>query len=137
MSKASAIPDALLTRLQTLSVGSPPLPIAYPDVTFDPATEAPAGKHIEVGYFRNAPLWEGLTEGVVDQGLLVLSVVYPKGLGIIGVNAAAQSVAAHFPKDLRLTSGGTSVKLNAEPVIGSPLTEGDKTIVAVSISWTA
>ncbi|MGA0604859.1 phage tail terminator-like protein [Phenylobacterium sp. VNQ135] len=135
--KASEIPAALLERLTSLEVGSPPLPIAYPDVSFDPATDAPQGKYLEAGYFRNAPAWEGLSEGVLDQGLLVVSVVWPKGQGVIAMNAAAQAVADHFPKGLTLKSGSTAVKINREPVIASPLTEGDKTIVAISIPWVA
>lgn len=135
MSKASEIPDALLVHLQTLEIGSPPLPIALPDVSFDPAVSATDGKYLEAGYFRNAPAWEGLSEGVLDQGLLVVSVVWPKGRGVIALNEAAQAVADHFPKGLQLRSGSTSVKINREPVIASPLTEGDKTIVATSISW--
>lgn len=134
--KASEIPDALLAHVDTLEVLSPPLPIAQPDVGFDPATDADAeGRYLEVGYFRNAPRWEGLSAGVVDQGLLVISVVWPKGQGVIGANEAAQAVADHFPKDLTLKSGSTGVKINKEPVIGSPLPMGDKTIVAVTISW--
>jgi hypothetical protein len=135
MSKAAEIPTALLERLTSLSVGSPALPIAYPDVTFNPATDATDGKYIEAGFFRNAPLWEGLKSGVIDQGLLVLSIVWPKGQGIIGINDDAQAVAAHFAKDLHLKSGSTGVKINKEPVIGSPLPEGDRTVVAVTISW--
>lgn len=136
MSKASEIPDALLTHLGTLEIGSPPLPIAMPDVEFDPKADADSdGRYIEAGYFRNAPAFEGLSEGVVDQGLLVVSVVWPKGQGVVRMNEVAQQVADHFPKGLQLRSGSTSVKINREPVIASPLAEGDKTIVAVSISW--
>lgn len=137
MSKASEIPAALLEHLSGLQAGSPALPIAYPDVAFDPASDAPAGKYVEARYFRNAPAWEGVSSGVVDQGLLVVSVVWPKGQGVIAMNAAAQDVADHFPKGLALTSGATRAKISREPVIGSPLTEGDKTIVAVTIPWTA
>lgn len=135
MSKASAIPDALLTHLGTLEIGSPALPIAMPDVEFNPAS-APNG-YLEAGYFRNAPAWEGLAEGVLDQGLLVVSVVWPKGHGVVRMNEVAQQVADHFPKGLQLRSGSTGVKINREPVIASPLTEGDKTIVAVTVSWVA
>lgn len=139
MSKASEIPDALLTHLSSLVVGSPPMPIAMPDIAFTPPSDEEGDPlpYVEAGYFRNAPLWEGMTEGVMDQGLLVLSVMWPKGQGVIAMNAAAQAVADHFPKDLRLRSGSTGVKINKEPVIASPLPEGDKTIVAVRISWVA
>lgn len=137
MSKASEIPDALLDRLGSLSVGSPALPIAYPDIEFDPATDAPAGKYLEVGFFRNAPKWEGLGSGVLDQGVLVVSVIHPKDQGVIAINADAQDVADHFAKASILSSGTTRVKISREPVVGSPMHEGDKTIVAVTISWTA
>lgn len=134
MSKAAEIPDALLTHLGTLEYGSPPLTIAMPDVAFNPSSVT---SYFEAGYFRNAPVWEGLASGVLDQGLLVVSVVWPKGEGVIAMNEAAQAVVDHFPKGLTLKSGSTGVKINREPVIASPLPEGDKTIVAVTISWTA
>lgn len=135
MSKASEIPDALLDRLTSLSVGSPALPIAFPDIEFDPATDAPAGSYIEAVFFRNVAKWKGLASGVVDQGVLVVSVIRPKGQGVIGINEDAQEVADHFAR-LTLTSGATRVK-TFEPDIGSPMPEGDKTIVAVTIPWTA
>lgn len=137
MSKASEIPTALLERFLTLSVGSPALPLASPDAAFDPATGALDGKYVEAGFFRNAPLWEGLKAGVIDQGLFVVSVIGPKDRGVIWINEAAQAVADHFPKGLVLTSGDTTVRINKEPVIASPLLEGDKTIVAVRLSWVA
>lgn len=137
MSKASEIPAALLARLSSLAIGSPPLPIAYPDIPFDPATQSLAGKYLQAGYFRNTPAFEGLSSGVLDQGVLVVSVVFPKSGGVIAINQAAQFVADHFPKASALKNGSTRVKISKEPVIGSPLQEGDKTIVAVTVSWVA
>lgn len=137
MSKAANIPAALLARLSSLAIGSPALPIAYPDRPFDPATQSLSGKYLQAAYFRNTPAFEGLASGVLDQGLLVVSVVFPKDGGVIAINQAAQAVADHFPKAAAYTSGGTRVKISREPVIGSPLQEGDKTIVAVTISWVA
>lgn len=135
--KAAQIPDALLARLTTLQVGSPALPIAYPDVGFDPASDAPDGKYIDADFKRNVALWEGLSAGVIDQGLFQLDVVWPKGAGVIAPNEAAQQVANHFAKDLVLVSGATRVKLNKEPVIASPLIEAHETRIPITISWVA
>lgn len=135
--KAAQIPDALLAHFLTLSIGSPALPLAHPDAGFDPETDAPDGKYIEAGYQRTAAAWEGLSSGVIDQGLFTIGVVWPPRKGVIVPNDIAQEVADHFPKLLQLKSGSTNVRIVAEPTIGSPIIERDKTIVPVSIRWQA
>lgn len=137
MSKVSEIFDALLTRFSTLAVGSPALPLAFPDIGFDPATDALDGKYIEAKPFNNTPLWEGLSAGQIRQGLFVVGVVWPKGQGVIAPTEAAEAVAEHFHRGQMLRSGSTVVKLSLEPLIGTPLSEPDKTTVPVTISWTA
>lgn len=134
--KAAQIPDALLARLSTLEIGSPALPISYPemDEAFDPPAD---GKYLEARFFSNVPAWEGISSGRLDQGLLVVGVVWPKNLGVIAPLEAAEEVRAHFAKGSTLTSGSTSVKLVRDPLIGSPLSEPDKLTIPVTISWTA
>lgn len=131
MASPADIAAALLARCSTLAVGSPALLISYPDVAFSPPA---AGKYLDVAIFYNRPAWEGLSEGRQDQGLLQITVVWPKGQGVIKPLQIAASVMAHFPKGLRLDGG---VKISAEPYAASPLLDDAETRVPITISWTA
>lgn len=123
---------ALMERVATLSIGSPALPISYPETTesYDPPAD---GMYLEVLDFPNRPFWEGLTDGRVDQGLLQINVVWPQNEGLVAPKAAADAVIAHFPKGLRLGS----VKITAQPWQGSPLIGDHDVKVAVTIPWKA
>lgn len=132
----AAVAAALLSRCEALEVGSPALPIAYPDVAFDPAVDAPDGRYLTVDLFNNAPFWEGLTSGRIDQGLMQVTVVWPKGEGLAARRAAA-AVIAHFPKNLTLPGSGVLVKINRETWQASPILDDDSTSIPVTISWVA
>jgi hypothetical protein len=134
--KAALIPDALLIRVATMTIGSPPLPIAMPEqaTTFAPPTD---GKYLEVRYFTNQAAWEGLSTGVLDQGLLQVTVVWPKNKGLIAPLEAAGLVAAHMPKGLLLFHAGAKIKINREPRIAAPLIEDTEVRVPVVFSWVA
>ncbi|MFN3858112.1 MAG: phage tail terminator-like protein [Caulobacter sp.] len=131
MADLAAVADALLTRCSSLAVGSPALTIAWPDVAFTPPA---SGKYLEVRVFFNRPRFEGLASGVLDQGLLQVTVVWPKGAGIIQPASAAEAVKAHFPKGLTLSGG---VKVVAAPYAASPLIDQSETRIPVTITWTA
>lgn len=135
--KAAQIPDALLARVLTLSIGSPPLPISLPDMGFDPAADAPDGKYLEVAYFPNRPAWQGISSGVVDQGFLQINVVWKPGAGIIAPMEAVAQVKAHFAKGTELISGSTKVKLTVEPWESGPIIAPDKTLTQITIPWKA
>lgn len=132
--KPAQIADALLARASTLAVGSPALPILFPEIHAD---QPASNKYIEVRVIPNRPAWEGITSGVQDQGLLQINVVWPKGQGVIAPLEAAQQVMSHFPKGLALVSGATKVRITAEPYASQPLAEEDQVMVPVTISWAA
>lgn len=135
--KAAQVADALLARADNLAVGSPALPIAMPDVGFDPATDATDGKYLEVDLLPNQPAWRGLNGGSIDQGLLQITVVWPKGEGLIPALQAAQEVKDHFPAALSLVSGSTRVKIQDDPTHTVLLDEPNETRIPVTIRWTA
>lgn len=137
--KPAQVIEALFNHAATLSVGSPALPIAFPEQPggFDPATDAPDGKYLEVRIFPNRPAWEGVTHGKLDQGLLQVTVVWPKNKGLIEAGEAAGEVMAHFAKDTVLRSGETGVKVSKEPWASPPLSEDHELRVPVTIPWTA
>lgn len=145
MSKDAEVYDALATRAGTMVLTTPALPVAYPDLSFDPATDAPSGKYVEVSFFPNRPAWEGIATGALKQGLLQITVVWPRGsalpqgeeAGIGPPLAIADLVTAHFAKGTVMVSGTTKVKVSREPWVSPPLTDAAETRVPVSISWTA
>ena len=102
--KPAQIAKALLDHVATLKIGNPPLPIAMPEHAdgFKPPAD---GKYLEVRYFPNATAWEGLSAGLMDQGLLQITVVWPKNEGIITPNQIAGQVVAHMPKNRVLFEG--------------------------------
>lgn len=134
MADPAAVARLLLARCETMSVGSPVLPIAMPDVAFTPPTD---GRYLRVDLFNNAPLWDGLSIGRIDQGLLQITVTWPKGKGAIKPREAAAQVMAHFPKGLTLCGAGLRVKVNRSPWAASPIIEDSQTLIPVTISWTA
>jgi len=133
MANPADIASALLARCATLSVGSPALPIAYPEPkeTFAPPSD---GKYLEVAYFSNRPAWEGLSEGRMDQGLLQVTVVWPKNKGIVAPVRQAAEVMAHFPKGLPLANG---VRVSGQPYAASPLIDTSDVRIPVTIPWIA
>jgi hypothetical protein len=135
--KAAQVLDALLTRLGTLTITPDALPVAWPEVAFDPTADATSGKYLSVQHMPNRPAWEGVASGVLDQGLLQVSVVWPKDQGLIAPMEAAEQVRDHFAKSLVLVSGSTKVTINRESWIAQPLFDTDKVSVPVTVSWTA
>lgn len=131
MSDPALIASTLLARCATFSVGSPALPIAYPDVPFTPPA---SGKYLEVSIFYNRPAWEGLRSGRMDQGLLQVTVVWPKGQGTPGPMRHAADVINHFAKGLALTNG---VRISRQPYAASPLLDASDSRVPVTIPWIA
>jgi hypothetical protein len=133
--KEAQVADALFARAAALSVGSPALPIVYGEhpATYDPTT----GKYLLVQTFPNRPRWEGMTSGRLDQGILQITVVWPKNLGDIKPLEAAAAVIAHFPLAYEMVSGVTRVKVSGQPWVAQPIREADKVSFPISIPWTA
>lgn len=134
MASLAAVRNALIAHLETL-VLIPALEIAWPEEaeTFDP----PPSQYLEVSFFQNAPRFEGLTDGVLDQGLLQVTVVWPKNRGLDEPLKVADLVRAHFQSEQPLFGTGVKVKITGQPWIASPLSEPTQVRVPVSIPWTA
>ncbi|WP_297803405.1 phage tail terminator-like protein [uncultured Brevundimonas sp.] len=125
------VTDALLSRVGSL-VLSPVLPVAYPGLSFAPPSD---GKYLRAEVFHNAAKWEGATAGRMDQGLLQVTVVWPKGKPTIQPITVADAVMAHFAKGTEMVSQGRKVTVTAEPVMATPIYEDSSTLVPVTISW--
>ncbi|WGM31498.1 phage tail terminator-like protein [Brevundimonas sp. NIBR11] len=134
MADPAVVTALLLQQCESLVISSPAMPIAYPDVAFSPPAD---GKYLRVELFKNAPFWEGLASGRIDQGLLQIMVVWPRNRGIIKPAEVAALVEEHFKKGTRMTGSGVTVKVNREPYSSSPITSPDKSETPVTIPWIA
>lgn len=135
MSAYADIQQALFARVATLTT-SPPLPVAWPE--HDKGFTPPAsGKYLRVDFFANRPRWEGMASGRVDQGLLQITVVWPKGKGLDAPAQIADAIIAHFPLAHVMRHGSAAVKVSGQPWVASPLSETDKLSVPVTIPWMA
>jgi hypothetical protein len=139
MADPAVVATLLLERCATLSVGSPVLPVAMPEMSFTPPKDDKGNPapYLRIDLFNNAPFWEGLASGRIDQGLLQVTAVWPRLKGLIAPNRAVAEVRAHFPKSLRLHGSGVTVKINRAPWAASPITEPDKVSIPVTVSWVA
>ena len=129
MADTADVAAALLERCSTLNVGSPPLLVAYPDVEFTPPA---SGKYLEVALFWNAPAWVSVADGDISQGLLQITVVWPRNRGEIEPSAIADQIKAHFPKAVRLGPAKVGAAWKS-----SPIREAAETRIPVTVPWTA
>lgn len=131
MADPAVVAALLLERCDDLSSV---LPVAMPDVPFAPPED---GRYLRVEVLNNQPVWEGLSSGKVDQGLVQVTVVWPENTGAVAIRGAVKAVMDHFAKGLTLFAPGTKVRVNKEPWAASPIVEDDKTSIPITISWTA
>lgn len=134
MADPAIVAGLLLARCETLSVGTPVLPVAMPEMSFTPPTD---NKYLRVDFFANKPAWEGLGPETMDQGLLQVVVVWPWRRGIVAPRRIARDVMSHFPKGLDLTGSGVKVTINKAPWAASPILEEPVSMTPVTISWVA
>lgn len=134
MTPRETIADILLTKLAELEESGPELPVAFPDVAFDPPAN---GKYLRAGLYFNSNYWESLGGDGVPQGLLTVTVVWPTGQGIMASLNVADKIKQAFQKGLSLTSGSVKVTINKAPWSGSPIEDEGQTLVPVTISWMA
>lgn len=136
MASDNDIAEALFARCATLSVGSPALPITFPEPG-QPFVEPADGKYIRADLFLNTPAWQGLSGGKMAQGLLQLTLNWPRNGGLIAPLAIVEAIKAHFPKALPLISNGTKVTISGQPWSASPNSEPDQVSFAITIPWRA
>ena len=106
MANPAVVAELLLARAALMETQGPSLAVAMPDVAFQPPVDSQGGAlpYLRIDLFSNAPFWEGLASGRIDQGLLQVTVVWPEGEGIVAARRAASDVMAHFHNCLLYTS---------------------------------
>lgn len=136
--KAALIQALLFDYVSGVAAGLA-LPVAWPEVTFEPEAgdDGQMKPFLRVDLFTNRPAWEGVAAGRLDQGILQLTVVWPAGAGIVQPTIIAGQILSNFPKAMRLSANDVRVKITAEPWIASPITESDRASYPITITWAA
>ena len=136
--KPAQIATALFERVKTLDTT---LRIEWPESLHatNPDTEATDETvgHLEVAIFYNRPAWQGVSAGALDQGLLQITVVWPKDRGLIKPMEVVGTVLEHFPTGHPMFSGTTKVRVSGAPWASSPISETNEVRIPVTIPWTA
>lgn len=124
---------ALYARLASY-VASPVLPVAWPNVAFTP----PANQR----YIRAAFVPNMAARALIDSdgphqhfGLLQVSVMWTKGQGEAAPRQIAGAIADHFPCDLKLRSGGLTVRITKRPDVRDLIVEDAAIQIPVMIDW--
>lgn len=136
--KPAQIAEALFERVLTLTTT---LPIIWPEQLDAPnpdiQTTGEGQARLEVAVFYNRPAWEGVSSGALDQGLLQITVVWPKNRGVIKPMEVVGTVLEHFPTGHPMFSGTTKVRVSGAPWASSPISETNEVRIPVTIPWTA
>ena len=129
-----SIEAAVFTRaagLLTLAA----LPVSWPNVAFSPPSN---GRYLRVSLLPNVTQRLFINSATHRRpGILQISVVVPLNVGASAATRIAGQVAEHFPMDLRVTSGGVSVRVTKAPDIAPAIKEDAAWIVPVSVSFQA
>lgn len=127
------IAEVLFGRLGQL-VLSQVMPIAWPNVTFEPPADH---RYLRVQFIPNLAnrVLIGSDGPHQHMGLMQVSVCWPKGVGEIAARDAAGAVAAHFPCDLRLLVGERFVRITKRPDVRDMIVEDVAIQIPVMIPW--
>jgi len=103
------IQAALMARVQTLTL-SPAIPVAWPG---EPSFESLNGDYLRVSHLRAEPTrWAiGGSDPLDRRGFLQLDLFTVLGPHQVEADVIADSIVAHFPRDLKLTSGSAVVRV--------------------------
>lgn len=135
MAVESDIMQALFARVSSL-VLTPAMPIAWPNVVFTPPANQ---RYLRVQFVPNIASRVLIDSDGEHQhlGLLQVSVYWTKGAGESDVRARAAAVAAHFPCDLKLRSGGVTVRITKRADVRDLIVEDAAVQIPVMVSFEA
>lgn len=123
--------DIMQALFQVLSNADLNYPVAWPGVNFTPPT---SGVWIEASFLPNSPIDEGIPNdsAVVPRGIFQINVNTRPGSGMVGITTAAELVQSEFPKGTMLAG---FVRISQHPYLMSPITEGDRITLPVTIPY--
>lgn len=129
----SIIRQLLESRLKTWA-DAEPIQVAWENVNFDP----PSASYLKA-YVIPAPTTSDDLKGDHRNytGVFQVSVVGMKGNSAIPVEAIAEDIAALYPVNLQLTSGGVTVQIITPMSIAQAIQEPDRYTIPVSCTYRA
>ncbi|MEO9230372.1 MAG: DUF4128 domain-containing protein [Devosia sp.] len=130
-----SILQSLEARFAAL-VFSPVLPVAWPNKVFTPSADKHYLRFVFVPNVTNR-LMIGSSGAHQYLGLLQVSVYWSKLDGEDAPRDIAGLVAAHFPCDLKLNSGGVTVRITKRPDVRDLMVEDAAVQIPVMIAWEA
>lgn len=133
MAAESEIMAALFARVASF-VASPALPVAWPYVAFTPPANQ---RYLRVEFVPNMAARALIDSDGPHQhvGLLQASVYWTKGAGETAPRAVAAALADHFPCDLKLRSGGLTVRITKRPDVRDMIVEDTAIQIPVMVDW--
>ncbi|WP_414461821.1 DUF4128 domain-containing protein [Hyphomicrobium sp. DY-1] len=134
MAVEAKIRDALLAHLAALSL-TPPLPVAYPDISFAP----PEGTYLKAQLIPNTNRNQFVSDDSTTEfrGIFQITVVSPSGAGSIAGAEIAGKVADHFERGASLASGDLVVRIDGRPSVAADMQSTDRVETPISVSWYA
>lgn len=135
MGKRADVYAALQAKAEAVAA-SMSLAITLDDDSFEPPMD---GNSMMLPYLRadlqpNAPFWQGMSSGRVDQGLMTIMLTMPRPHVQTTAWGYIDAIIAAYPKGVHI-SGYASLKVQSAPYDSQPLTEGDRTYYPVTVSW--
>lgn len=127
------IETALLKAVETMSAHADFTGIQFqmPNRVLDPTPD----RYVMVTVFRNDQQNYAWSTGTVYPGILQLMVVDRIDRGSIPALEIADKIVSRFPKGRILTEGVATVKIEVEPEVLTPVQDGHKTQVPVSVRY--
>ncbi len=95
------------------------LPVAWPNIAFEPPDNAPYGRVYVLPAQTVGQDLEG--QLCTYQGILQLNIIAPAGSGVTQARGFVKSVADAFPEGLPLVDGDLTVYINGPPQVRQPI----------------
>lgn len=133
------IVDALISHALLLETTGPEIAVAVPDPA--EAFEQPTDTNdeplpwVDVQPLLNRSKGEGLRDGGIEQGMMMLNLNMPLGRGEIEPMNIAGQIIAHFAKGTRLTSGATTVMVDKAPWVAPPIPGAGGRKFPITVYW--
>jgi hypothetical protein len=130
----SSIEVALFSRVASLTL-SPALPVAWPNVSYDP----PLTGYIRVTHIPNIArrLFLGSSDPHQRMGLLQVDVFTPLNKGASAATEIAGKVAEHFACDLKMVSGDVTVRVSKAPDVNQAIADDAYWFVPTTVTYEA
>lgn len=126
---------ALQQRFQTVTLPTG-CGIAAPNVTFTPDGTHP---YVRLVIAKNKPINVALSGGrePVRQGLLLLTVCWPVGVGLLPASELAGTLRDAFAFNTRISFDGGYIKVTDEPTVQGDMQVATYSEIPVVIPWQA